>query len=120
MEAEWDMFEALDDAEVLWCGLGRHRSKNPRGLHPIGRCTTGQRCRDQLFRVTIATAPGFCDGLDAFFLGFSAFGLRTSRFDLFLGWAVRQAVRAEDRLFAGAISWLDARWRHGRLQASAI
>ena len=38
----------------------------------------------QLFRVTICKPPGFCDGLDALcFLGFSALGLRTSRFDLF-------------------------------------
>jgi len=29
------------------------------------------------------TVPGFCVGCDAFALGFSAFGLRISRFDFF-------------------------------------
>lgn len=44
------------------------------------------RENQRFFVSTPNTLPTFVDGLDAFALGFTAFGLRASRFDfLFLG-----------------------------------
>jgi len=63
----------------------RHRwSGSP--LWTLGtRSRHGSEVFHQLFSVLSRpfTVPGFCVGCDAFVLGFSAFGLRISRFDFF-------------------------------------